>query len=53
MSTDDLDTFMVYNERRRVTSSAKKKRKHADMSLHQVIAFLILSSVFHGEWDLI
>ncbi|KAH9767201.1 UTP--glucose-1-phosphate uridylyltransferase 3 [Citrus sinensis] len=32
---DDLDTFMVYNERRRVTSSAKKKRKHADMSLHQ------------------
>ncbi|KAJ0102982.1 hypothetical protein Patl1_06650 [Pistacia atlantica] len=32
---DQLDTFMVYNERRRVTSSAKKKRKHADMSLHQ------------------
>ncbi|KDO68903.1 hypothetical protein CISIN_1g002690mg [Citrus sinensis] len=32
---DDLDTFMVYNERRRVTSSAKKKRKRADMSLHQ------------------
>ncbi|XP_022746783.1 UTP--glucose-1-phosphate uridylyltransferase 3, chloroplastic-like isoform X2 [Durio zibethinus] len=33
---DKLDTFIVYNERRRVTSSAKKKRKHADMSLHQV-----------------
>ncbi|XVF24165.1 hypothetical protein REPUB_Repub13aG0103800 [Reevesia pubescens] len=33
---DNLDTFIVYNERRRVTSSAKKKRKHADRSLHQV-----------------
>ena len=33
---DMLDTFIVYNERRRVTSSAKKKRKHADKSLHQV-----------------
>ncbi|XP_022764976.1 UTP--glucose-1-phosphate uridylyltransferase 3, chloroplastic-like isoform X2 [Durio zibethinus] len=33
---DKLDAFIVYNERRRVTSSAKKKRKNADMSLHQV-----------------
>lgn len=32
----DLDTFIVYNERRKVTSSAKKKRRHADKSLHQV-----------------
>ncbi|KAF5453698.1 hypothetical protein F2P56_028584 [Juglans regia] len=32
---DNLDTFIVYNERRRVTSSAKRKRKHADKSLHQ------------------
>ncbi|XP_031373607.1 UTP--glucose-1-phosphate uridylyltransferase 3, chloroplastic isoform X2 [Punica granatum] len=32
---DDLDTFIVCNERRRVTSSAKKKRKHSDKSLHQ------------------
>ncbi|XP_030446989.1 UTP--glucose-1-phosphate uridylyltransferase 3, chloroplastic [Syzygium oleosum] len=32
---DELDTFLVYNERRRVTSSAKKKRKPSDMSLHQ------------------
>ncbi|XP_057804639.1 UTP--glucose-1-phosphate uridylyltransferase 3, chloroplastic isoform X2 [Salvia miltiorrhiza] len=32
---DDLDTFIVYNERRKVTSSAKKKRRHADKSLHQ------------------
>ncbi|GLT92937.1 hypothetical protein SLE2022_107470 [Rubroshorea leprosula] len=32
---DELDTFIVYNERRRVTSSAKKKRKYGDVSLHQ------------------
>ncbi|KAL1559274.1 UTP--glucose-1-phosphate uridylyltransferase 3, chloroplastic [Salvia divinorum] len=32
---DDLDTFIVYNERRKVTSSAKKKRRHTDKSLHQ------------------
>ncbi|WCJ19928.1 UDP-glucose pyrophosphorylase 3 [Euphorbia peplus] len=31
---DKLDTFIVYNERRKVTSSAKKKR-HANKSLHQ------------------
>lgn len=27
---------MVYNERKKVTSSAKKKRKQGGMSLHQV-----------------
>lgn len=32
---DELDTFIVYNERRRVTSSAKKKRRHGDKSLRQ------------------
>lgn len=32
---DKLDTFIVFNKRRRVTSSAKKKRRHADKSLHQ------------------
>lgn len=37
VSTDILDTFIVYNERRRVTSSAKKKRKPSDTSLHQVV----------------
>lgn len=36
MWADKLDTFIVYNERRRVTSSAKKKRRHGDKSLHQV-----------------
>ncbi|WOK95503.1 UTP--glucose-1-phosphate uridylyltransferase 3, chloroplastic [Canna indica] len=30
-----LDTFIVYNERKRVTSSAKRKRKQTDKSLHQ------------------
>ncbi|KAK4579560.1 hypothetical protein RGQ29_029292 [Quercus rubra] len=32
---EKMDTFIVYNERRRVTSSAKRKRKLADKSLHQ------------------
>ncbi|GAB4827621.1 UTP--glucose-1-phosphate uridylyltransferase 3, chloroplastic [Ancistrocladus abbreviatus] len=32
---DMLDTFIVYNERRRVTSSAKRKRRHLDKSMHQ------------------
>ncbi|CAL4901230.1 unnamed protein product [Urochloa decumbens] len=31
----ELDTFIVYNERKRVTSSAKKKPKSEDRSLHQ------------------
>ncbi|GMN41255.1 hypothetical protein TIFTF001_010460 [Ficus carica] len=32
---DTLDTYIVFNERKRVTSSAKKKRRHTDKSLHQ------------------
>ncbi|KAJ8557624.1 hypothetical protein K7X08_003249 [Anisodus acutangulus] len=32
---DGLDTFIVYNERKKVTSSAKKKRRQCDKSLHQ------------------
>ncbi|KAM5556726.1 UTP--glucose-1-phosphate uridylyltransferase 3, chloroplastic [Rosa sericea] len=32
---DKLDTFIVFNKRRRVTSSTKRKRRHADKSLHQ------------------
>ncbi|XP_057847616.2 UTP--glucose-1-phosphate uridylyltransferase 3, chloroplastic isoform X2 [Cryptomeria japonica] len=32
---ENLDTFIVYNERRKVTSSAKKERKAKDKSLHQ------------------
>uniref|UniRef100_A0A0E0HFS6 UGP3-like C-terminal hexapeptide repeats domain-containing protein n=1 Tax=Oryza nivara TaxID=4536 RepID=A0A0E0HFS6_ORYNI len=32
----ELDTFIVYNERKKVTSSAKRKLKSEDKSLHQV-----------------
>ncbi|KAF8402599.1 hypothetical protein HHK36_010687 [Tetracentron sinense] len=32
---DALDTYIVYNERKRVTSSAKRKRRHTDKSLRQ------------------
>lgn len=35
--TDGLDTFIVYNERKKVTSSAKKRRKHGDKLLPQVL----------------
>uniref|UniRef100_A0ACD5T9R2 Uncharacterized protein n=1 Tax=Avena sativa TaxID=4498 RepID=A0ACD5T9R2_AVESA len=31
----ELDTFIVYNERKKVTSSAKRKLKPEDSSLHQ------------------
>ncbi|KAG8085859.1 hypothetical protein GUJ93_ZPchr0010g10262, partial [Zizania palustris] len=31
----ELDTFIVYNERKKVTSSAKRKLKSEDKSLHQ------------------
>ncbi|KAH7656760.1 UTP--glucose-1-phosphate uridylyltransferase protein [Dioscorea alata] len=30
-----LDSFIIYNERKKVTSSAKRKRKQTDTSLHQ------------------
>jgi hypothetical protein len=33
--TDELDTFMVYNMRRKVTSSAKKKRDVRSSHIHQ------------------
>ncbi|XP_051121257.1 UTP--glucose-1-phosphate uridylyltransferase 3, chloroplastic [Andrographis paniculata] len=32
---DEIDTFIVYNERKKVTSSAKKRRKHGDKLLQQ------------------
>lgn len=32
---EDLDTFLLYNERRKVTSSAKRRRNPGDLSLHQ------------------
>lgn len=32
---DELDTFVIYNERRKVTSSAKRRRKPNETNLHQ------------------
>ncbi|OVA02764.1 hypothetical protein BVC80_9093g113 [Macleaya cordata] len=32
---EELDTFIVYNERKRVTSSAKRKKRYTDQSLRQ------------------
>ncbi|KAL3684030.1 hypothetical protein R1sor_002052 [Riccia sorocarpa] len=32
---DKLDTYVIYNERRKVTSSAKRRRKPGEASLHQ------------------
>ncbi|KAM3375870.1 UTP-glucose-1-phosphate uridylyltransferase 3, chloroplastic isoform X2 [Capsicum galapagoense] len=43
---DGLDTFIVYNERKKVTSSAKKKRTEGDKSLHQVKKNLYLWRCF-------
>ncbi|KAK9283782.1 hypothetical protein L1049_012034 [Liquidambar formosana] len=50
---DDLDTFIVYNKRRRVTSSAKKNRKHADKSLHQQTPDGSLLDIMRNAYDLL
>ncbi|XP_010658245.1 UTP--glucose-1-phosphate uridylyltransferase 3, chloroplastic isoform X1 [Vitis vinifera] len=52
VEADVLDTFIVYNERRRVTSSAKKKRKHADKSLHQTPDGSLLD-IMRNAYDLL
>ncbi|XP_010554677.1 PREDICTED: UTP--glucose-1-phosphate uridylyltransferase 3, chloroplastic [Tarenaya hassleriana] len=49
---DKLDTFIVYNERRRVTSSAKKKRKNASAELHQTPDGALLD-VLRNAYDLL
>ncbi|XP_021903908.1 UTP--glucose-1-phosphate uridylyltransferase 3, chloroplastic isoform X2 [Carica papaya] len=49
---DQLDAFIVYNERRKVTSSAKKKRKHTDMSLHQTPDGSLLD-ILRNAYDLL
>ncbi|CAI9767559.1 unnamed protein product [Fraxinus pennsylvanica] len=49
---DELDTFIVYNERRKVTSSAKKKRKHADKSFHQTPDGSLLD-IMRNAYDLL
>ncbi|OMO50056.1 hypothetical protein CCACVL1_30665 [Corchorus capsularis] len=48
---DKLDTFIVYNERRRVTSSAKKKRKHG-APLHQTPDGSLLD-IMRNAYDLL
>lgn len=49
---DELDTFIVYNERRRVTSSAKKKRRPAEKSLHQTPEGSLLD-IMRNAYDLL
>ncbi|KAE8726771.1 hypothetical protein F3Y22_tig00006230pilonHSYRG00017 [Hibiscus syriacus] len=49
---DKLDTFIVYNERRRVTSSAKKKRKPSDTSLQQTPDGSLLD-IMRNAYDLL
>ncbi|KAL3652255.1 UTP--glucose-1-phosphate uridylyltransferase 3, chloroplastic [Castilleja foliolosa] len=49
---DGLDTFIVYNKRRKVTSSAKKRRKHADKSLQQTPDGSLLD-IMRNAYDLL
>ncbi|XP_038723026.1 UTP--glucose-1-phosphate uridylyltransferase 3, chloroplastic isoform X2 [Tripterygium wilfordii] len=49
---DKLDTFIVYNERRKVTSSSKRKRKHTDKSLHQTPDGSLLD-IMRNTYDLL
>ncbi|XP_057980825.1 UTP--glucose-1-phosphate uridylyltransferase 3, chloroplastic isoform X2 [Malania oleifera] len=49
---NELDTFIVYNQRRRVTSSAKRKRGHADKSLHQTPDGSLLD-IMRNAYDLL
>ncbi|PSS34449.1 UTP--glucose-1-phosphate uridylyltransferase [Actinidia chinensis var. chinensis] len=52
VEADVLDTFIVYNERRKVTSSAKKKRRHAHKSLHQTPDGSLLD-IIRNAYDLL
>ncbi|KAF3494442.1 hypothetical protein DY000_02056348 [Brassica cretica] len=49
---DKLDTYIVYNERRRVTSSAKKKKPHASAALHQTPDGALLD-ILRNAYDLL
>lgn len=49
---ENFDTFIVYNERRKVTSSAKKKRKETDKSLHQTPDGSLLD-IMRNAYDLL
>ncbi|XP_040380381.1 UTP--glucose-1-phosphate uridylyltransferase 3, chloroplastic isoform X2 [Oryza brachyantha] len=48
----DLDTFIVYNERKKVTSSAKRKLKSEDVSLHQTPEGSLLD-IMRNAYDLL
>ncbi|KAF0923828.1 hypothetical protein E2562_007690 [Oryza meyeriana var. granulata] len=48
----ELDTFIVYNERKRVTSSAKRKLKSEDKSLHQTPEGSLLD-IMRNAYDLL
>ncbi|KAL6977499.1 UTP--glucose-1-phosphate uridylyltransferase 3, chloroplastic [Sarracenia purpurea var. burkii] len=52
VEANGLDTFIVYNERKKVTSSAKKKRRHADKSLHQTPDGSLLD-IIRNAYDLL
>ncbi|XP_073296940.1 UTP--glucose-1-phosphate uridylyltransferase 3, chloroplastic [Primulina huaijiensis] len=49
---DALDTFIVYNDRRKVTSSAKKRRGHTGKSLHQTPDGSLLD-IMRNAYDLL
>nr|ATG70735.1 UGP3 UDP-glucose pyrophosphorylase 3 [Juniperus oxycedrus] len=49
---ENLDTFIVYNERRKVTSSAKRERKAMDKSLHQTPDGSLLD-IMRNAYDLL
>ncbi|GER44856.1 UDP-glucose pyrophosphorylase 3 [Striga asiatica] len=49
---DRLDTFIVYNKRRKVTSSAKKRRKQSDKSLQQTPDGSLLD-IMRNAYDLL
>ncbi|KAK6145538.1 hypothetical protein DH2020_022358 [Rehmannia glutinosa] len=49
---DGLDTFIVYNKRRKVTSSAKKRRKPSDKSLQQTPDGSLLD-IMRNAYDLL
>ncbi|BAF17714.2 Os05g0468600 [Oryza sativa Japonica Group] len=48
----ELDTFIVYNERKKVTSSAKRKLKSEDKSLHQTPEGSLLD-IMRNAYDLL
>ncbi|XP_058183043.1 UTP--glucose-1-phosphate uridylyltransferase 3, chloroplastic isoform X3 [Rhododendron vialii] len=52
VEADNLDTFIVYNERRKVTSSAKKKRRYGDKSFPQTPDGSLLD-IMRNAYDLL